>query len=185
MSLVRSLKLIFLTVAVIFFFSIYGCNKSEPEPALPELSVSAGQTLEGTGNNTEATIDFKLSEKSDQTVSFTFSTKDSTAVAGKDYIAVRNSSVQLNPGETSKSVQVEIVSDSIMEFTELFNIRVSGLENATMVSASSTVEIKDDDAIRVSADTDGYITPDEFAGMKLVWSDEFDYEGLPDSTKWS
>ena len=36
-----------------------------------------------------------------------------------------------------------------------------------------------------SANTPAAVVPDSLPGWRLVWSDEFDYTGLPDSARWT
>ena len=75
-----------------------------------------------------------------------FTTTDGTAhggagcgVSGVDYILVTNQPVTFNPGETSKTVFVQLCSDSISELTETINLNLSGPNVGTPSTAVMNV----------------------------------------------
>ena len=64
-----------------------------------------------------------LRTNSEQIVSVDYATRDGTAQAGSDYIAV-SGRLQLYPGENQALIPVEIIADSIPEPTEYFYLDV-------------------------------------------------------------
>jgi hypothetical protein len=107
------------------------------------VSVPEGQT----GDASFATVDVTLSAASGQDVSVDWATADGTAtVADNDYVADAG---QLNfaPGETSKTVLIEVVGDVASEGDETFDVVLSSPVNASLGSATDVVTIVDNDPI--------------------------------------
>lgn len=81
------------------------------------------------------------------TVSFSFRTIDDSAIADRDYAGLGTVQGSIGPGETSKTLLIPIVSDAVMESTELFDVAIEDptagatLGNITQI----TVIIVDDD----------------------------------------
>jgi len=92
---------------------------------------------------TLAEFDIALSAASDQVVSVDYATADGSAGAD-DYHGV-SGSVTFQPGETSKTVQVEIVRDAVNEGDETFVFNLSNPHNATLAHPTATATIVDDD----------------------------------------
>ena len=83
----------------------------------PTLSIADVATSDETAANLTATI--TLSGDSSQTVTVDWATADSTATAGNDYTTA-GGTVTFNPGETSKTVDVTILADTVDEENETF-----------------------------------------------------------------
>jgi serine/threonine protein kinase len=81
------------------------------------------------------------------TVSFRWRTIDDSAVADRDYAALGTVWESIGPGETSKTLLVPIVSDSIAESTELFDVVIEDPTAGATLGAITriTVIIVDDD----------------------------------------
>ncbi len=170
-SLHKLRSCLLLTLAIPILVS--SCKKSKENPALPSLTVSANTATEGNGENTTLAVTFRLSSPSSVPVSCKFSTSDSTAKAGSDYLAITDGSILFNPGETTKTADITIVSDTIMEFTEYFNLNVTDVSNATPAGQHIVLTIVDDDTMKPFLAADGYDVADSYPGMQLEWSDEF------------
>ncbi len=167
---------LFLLIPLIFCLA--ACEKNKPAPAIPELSVSYINPVEGDSGESPLQVNFSLSSASLSPVNFSYATRDSTAIAGKDYVAVNNSSLEFKPGETLKSITLQIIGDTIMEFTESFDLVISNLENATISDNPLIINITDNDVIYTIKKEDGIDIPDSYPGMTLKWSDEFNGTGL-------
>lgn len=63
-----------------------------------------------------------------------------------------------------------------MEFKETFGIKFTNSASYILNTYEVTITIADNDdqKYEIQKDNEGYITPDNYPGMKLVWSDEFD-----------
>jgi len=72
-----------------------------------------------------------LSAASGQTITVNYSTADGTALAGSDYTA-SSGTLTFAPGQTSKTVTVTVLGDTVVEGTESFTLNLSGATNATL-----------------------------------------------------
>ena len=87
-----------------------------------------------------------LSAASTQPVSVTYATADGTATAPSDYAAA-NGTLTFNPGETSKSISVNVVADLAIEQDEALTVTISGAVGATIAGAGATGRITNDDTL--------------------------------------
>ncbi len=92
-------------------------------------SVSVEVSLQKVGLE-EATVDW--------------STVDGTAVAGQDYVAA-SGTLTFPPGFTSRTVTVQLVTDTVEEPTERFTIALSNPNGVQLLDAEAEVTIIDDD----------------------------------------
>ncbi|WPF87976.1 cellulase family glycosylhydrolase [Cyanobacterium aponinum AL20118] len=96
---------------------------------LPTLTVNNVTVTEG--NNAIANFIVTLSEPSQKVVEVRYSTEDNSASAGLDYEAISGNLV-FNPGETSKTIAVNIFNDSVLEDNETLSLNLSSPVNATI-----------------------------------------------------
>ena len=85
------------------------------------------------------------------TVSVTYETSDGTAESGtgKDYTAA-NGMLQFAPGDTTKTIEVSTLEDSLNEADETYTITLTGLtgpDGLSMGTARGTGTIEDDDPV--------------------------------------
>lgn len=92
-----------------------------------------------------------LSGPSADIVSVSFATSDGTAEAGSDYTAVSDV-LTFDPGETSKSISVEVRGDDVHESDETFFVILSNPVNATISMGTATGTIENDDALDLTID---------------------------------
>ena len=86
-----------------------------------------------------------LSAPSGTEVSASYATADGTATAGGDYAAAKGT-LAFAPGETAKTIRVEILDDALDEADEeSFAVTLSGPSGATLAHALATGVIRDDD----------------------------------------
>lgn len=97
-------------------------------------------------NSAVATITVTLLNGSSNPVSVDYSTLNSTAVAGVDYIA-KAGTLSFNPGETSKTFDIQILDDSLDENDEKVIIRLANPTNDALLGEPSVaaLSITDDD----------------------------------------
>ncbi|MEM8699345.1 MAG: Calx-beta domain-containing protein, partial [Pseudomonadota bacterium] len=69
----------------------------------------------------EAVFEIRLSTPSNQTLSFSFETRDGSALAGEDYVATSGNLTFL-PGQTVASVRVPLLDDGLVEGSEFFTL---------------------------------------------------------------
>ncbi len=112
----------------------------------PSLSVADASGTEG-GN---AIFAVALSVASGFAVSAALSSTDDSAVAGSDYEAA-SSTVVFAPGEATRSVEVPLLDDAVVEENETFAVELTDPTNATLAKHSATGTIIDDDLPTPSA----------------------------------
>ena len=112
-------------------------------------SVADATATEGT----DATIDFEvtLNARDDcKTVTVDWATEDGTASAGADYTAA-SGTLTFEPGETTKTVSVAVVDDTVSDTGETFTLRLSNALGLEITDAEATGTILDDDTDPLTA----------------------------------
>ncbi len=90
----------------------------------PTLSVADVAVKEGNAGTTTALFTLKLSAASGLPATVNYATADGTAIAGIDYQAA-SGSVTFAPGQTSKTVSVLVIGDTLDEPDETFRLALS------------------------------------------------------------
>ena len=120
----------------------------------PTLSVANPSVIEGNGGCVTTPMPFtvSLSAVSAGTVTVSYQTVNLTAIGeatctikSKGYLTA-SGTLTFAPGETSKTVTVQIVGDTIKEANKTFALRLSSAVNATLPAADGIGTILDDDA---------------------------------------
>ena len=112
------------------------------DDAPPRLSVADAQGGERLGG---LAFGLTLTTASGREVVVGYASSDGTAKAGSDYSQV-SGSVTFAAGQTSRTVRVPIVDDSLDEPNETLALTLSGPLNAVLGDAAATGTILDDDA---------------------------------------
>ena len=99
----------------------------------PAISVSDANVQEAEG----ATLAFSvtLSHAYSRTITVSYATQDGTAQAGSDYTAA-SGTLTFNPGDTSQTVSVTVLTDSDDEGEETLTLTISNPSQATLDDAS-------------------------------------------------
>ena len=95
---------------------------------------------EGNSGSSNASFTVTLSAASGQTVTVAFATSNGTATAGSDYTAT-NGTLSFAAGETSKTIPVAVLGDTVNEPNETFTLTLSAATNATIADNSAVVFI--------------------------------------------
>ena len=140
---------------------------TDNDTALPELSFPSGNVSvdEEAG---PAVVTVTLSSASTETVTVDYATRDLTGGAeeGKDYTAT-SGTLSYAPGETSKTITIEILSDDIYEGVERFLVDLSNPSGVTLPQyRSKDVRIVSDET--VPAVSIAPVTVDEGAGTMTL-----------------
>jgi hypothetical protein len=118
------------------------------------LSISDWSTREGSPNRgkrataprfTPFTFTISLSGAAPHEISVRYDTVDGTAIAESDY-SQAGGVVTFAPGETSKSVTVNVVADTSVELDERFQVVLSAPSGAGLADAAGEGIILDDDS---------------------------------------
>jgi hypothetical protein len=112
----------------------------------PSVSLSVGDAsvLEGNSGLIGAIFTVTLSAASTQTVTVNYATAPGTATAGGDYQSSAGV-LTFAPGQTSQTVTVWVVGDTVQELSETFTLNLSSPVNAGLARAQGTGTIIDDD----------------------------------------
>jgi beta-glucanase (GH16 family) len=150
-----------LPLLILVILQIIILNACKKESVIPDIKLT-GSDFTVVEDNPSASVEIpvKLSGICDEAVSLDYITEDSTATAGKDYTAVPAGKLTFQPGETSKTIEVNILTDTALKQDVYFRIILSNPVNAVLTVSSVTVKI-------INVDY-----------ANLVWSDEFNTASL-------
>jgi chitinase len=109
------------------------------------LSVGNTSVTEGYSGTATATFTITRSGNTSGSSTVSYRTTNGTATAGTDYSAVALTAVTYAPGETSKTVTVDVTGDIAVEKNETFNLVLSAPGGATVADASGAGTIANDD----------------------------------------
>ena len=88
-----------------------------------------------------------LNPASDETVSVNYATANGTAAAGDDYTA-KTGTITFNAGETTKTIQVSIIDDTIDDDNETFTLTLSSPYGAQISDATGTGTITNSEPVQ-------------------------------------
>ena len=111
-------------------------------PPPPALYITNTTVIEGGTVNAVFTV--TLSPSSAQTVTVNYATVAGTAAAGTDYTS-ESGTLTFTAGQTTKTISVPILDDSLAEATETFAVTLSAPANATLGDNSGAGIILNDD----------------------------------------
>nr|MDJ0519800.1 DUF4347 domain-containing protein [Trichodesmium sp. MO_231.B1] len=127
------------------------------EITLPAISIDDVTVSEADGT---ATFTLSLDQTSSQDITVDYITTDNTATTPEDYTGISNTTT-IVAGQTTASITVDIIDDTIDELDETFNIDLSNPVNATIADDQGIGTIVDNDQPSV---TIADVTVDESAG---------------------
>lgn len=161
----------------------FGCDETSTDIETPTITI-ADTTVTEEDNNSTVSITMQLDEPSEANIVFDYFTEEGSASPGSDYIAVVNETFTVNAGATTATIEITIVGDTVSEPTEEFEVALLNPIGATFSSNKVKVTIEDNDITGgIEIPATGYTTPDNYAGMTLVWQDEFNGPTL--SSDWT
>ncbi|MDZ8052907.1 MAG: LamG-like jellyroll fold domain-containing protein [Aulosira sp. ZfuCHP01] len=146
-----------------------------PNPGVISLETNAIAVNEGNGT---ATVTVLRQQGSDGTVTVDYRTVDNSAIADADYTR-RSGTLTFAPGETSKSVTIPILDDTLTEGNETFGFAIDNITGGATLSAPQTAEITIvDNENSTSTGLVGYWKLDETSiGATVVDSSGFSNNG--------
>ncbi|PSB34445.1 Calx-beta domain-containing protein [Stenomitos frigidus] len=111
----------------------------------PTISIGNVSQNEGNSGTTAYTFTVNLSNASTQTVTVNYATADGTAtIADSDYLAT-SGSLNFAPGQTSKTITVQVNGDTKFEADQAFSLALSNASNGTLGTSTGTGTIVNDD----------------------------------------
>ena len=112
------------------------------DDAGPELSINDVTTSNESAANSTFTITTSTTSASNMTVDY--ATSNGTAIAGSDYTAA-NGTATITAGQSSTTINVAILADTLDEANETVTITLSNPTLATITDSTGTLTITDDD----------------------------------------
>jgi hypothetical protein len=119
-----------------------------PEVPPVTITVADAEMVEGDDGVMNLTFTISLSSEAPGNVDVDVSTADGSATLGEDYTALVGTTLTVPAGDSSTTVDVAIVGDTLVEDDETFTLNLSNPANAALGDPSSaTGTIIDDDAM--------------------------------------
>lgn len=115
---------------------------------MPVLSISDASVIEGDFGTVHMIFEVSLVGDVAIPVTVFYSTANGTAISPGDFIGVRSSSVTFSPGETSKTISIPVVGDTLHEggVDEEFRVLLGSPVHATIARGEAVGTILNDDA---------------------------------------
>ncbi len=110
-----------------------------------DLTINDVTVTEGNTGTVSATFTVTLHGSTGSTVTVDYSTADGTANAPGDYQAITTTQLVFNPGDTSKTITVNVNGDTADEPDETFFVNLSNAANAAILDNQGLGTITDDD----------------------------------------
>ena len=111
---------------------------------VPTVSVSCVAVAEGDRGTRPLTVSVTMSRASSVPVSVRWTTANGTAVSGSDYLGA-SGTVSFAPGQTSKTVTVQVRGDRTHERDEYFLVRLARPSHATIDHGTAVAAVRNDD----------------------------------------
>ncbi len=118
--------------------------RNDDAAPLPTLSINDVSISEGNSGTTLMSFTVSLSQDSAQDATVQFETANGTATAGSDYIA-KSGTVTIPAGQTSGTISVSIVGDTIAESNDSVLVNLTNPTNATLKDSQGVGTILNDD----------------------------------------
>ena len=110
----------------------------------PRVSINDVSKSERQNGTTPFVFTVTLSPAPDIAVNLTFATADGSAKSAEDYQAT-SGSLAFNPGQTSKTITVDVIGDKKFEGQEVFYVNLSAATGAFIVDSQGTGVVRNDD----------------------------------------
>jgi hypothetical protein len=118
-----------------------------------QLSVADASITEADSGTTDVTGTFTLNYPVNRTVTVDYFTSDGSAVEGSDY-AGRSGSRTFAAGQTSQTISIPIVGDTVSEADETFFLNIRDAVGATIGDSQGVITITNNDTVPALAIND-------------------------------
>ena len=116
----------------------------------PTLSVLDASVAEGSSGVRVMNVTVRLSQAATSWVYFTIATANGSATAGSDYAALYQYNAAIPVGQTSRTFQVDVTGDTVVEPNETIVVRLSNPSYATLYDPQAVATIYNDDGPTLS-----------------------------------
>jgi hypothetical protein len=175
----------YMTVVLLFTtlsLSNLMCSDPGPEAQLSSLAVSGVKLQRDSKNVTNFRFSIDVFPASTKEIKVNYSTKDETAIGGKDYTAV-SGTLTIPPNELTGYVEVSVKPDSLRQPEQSFLLELSSAVNAA-ISVTSAYGTILNDGTWLPVNGAGFTAPESYPGLNLVWNEDFSGKTL-NSSVWT
>lgn len=134
------LRLISLLIMIFHAVFLVSCNDKDGTEN-PQLLFSEELTVAEDDPDGKISIPVYLSGESGETVTFDYSTSDSTALAGRDYNAVPSGKITFQPGQLAAEIPLDLKADTTVKQDVYLNIRFSNPVNGRLNKSTMRIRI--------------------------------------------
>ncbi len=161
---------------------LWACDSDDEGSPTPitnglALNIINYDVTEGTDDKT-LKVRVGFTEAVSATTVLTYELVDGTAIAGEDFEAIAANQLVFTAGESNKDIEVIILGDLLNEETEEFRVRLFSSAGSFAENSSTITILDDDDSIEDLVIPGGATSPTSYAGLELIWSDEFQTNSL-------
>lgn len=112
---------------------------------VPGIQIFDAALLEGNSGTSNLVFTVTLTQTPVLPATVQFMTMSGSATSPSDFVAIGLTTLNFGVGETSKTITVQVVGDTAVELTESFSVVLSNPTNATLVNATATGTIQNND----------------------------------------
>lgn len=134
-----------------------------------KITVTDGTITEGDSGTKDFAFNINLSERSGHVVTVNYGTAPGTASVGLDYLP-KSGTLAFEPGETSKTLLVKVVGDTVFEPTETFFLNLSTATFATIDDNQGQATILDNDTLPILSVADVTVTEGDTGNAAMVFT---------------
>ena len=111
---------------------------------LPALQIADAQANEGNSGTSILAFSVTLAPVSGRTVTVDYATSSGSATTGSDFVAA-SGTLSFSAGQTTRSINVTLQGDAVVEADETFSLTLSRPSNATLSDGTATGTILNED----------------------------------------
>jgi hypothetical protein len=170
-------KFVVIMISLLVFLA-FSCQPQESD----EITgfTSSQTTFTELDANTPTDIVLTLQGTITQPVTVDYTWVENTAFKGIDFEAT-DGSLTFTPDQLSQTVSFEVVGDSHLELEESLSLSLSANGKQFAVG----IILLDNDRVEdILSDAEGFYTPESYASMRTLWTEEFDGSQL-DPAYWT
>lgn len=189
----RSLS-VYLVVWIGFSFLFSGCVSDVevdgfPEYDPPVLSWVTDKIEVSEGNQVQKIqVSMKLEGLNLNNVVVHYATREGTAKAGSDFLAIERGSLLFGPSNNEKTVELTLLADQAKEADEYLELVIQNVQNGVPGQIQTVrINLLNDDTSPIdfiAIPTGGTTSPRSYTGYRLVWEEEFTGTAL-DEQNWT
>lgn len=139
------------------------------DDAKPTIVISDATDFEGNAGTTPLTFTISLLQPSALPTTVSYSSSSGTALDGNDYQTASNS-VTFAPGETSKTVTINVIGDQNVESDENFFINLSNAVNGVIGDSLGVGTIRNDDVLPSLVVSDATLVEGDAGNTQMVFT---------------